>query len=187
MSERHHLYHNTCSLSAALINTNIHTWFCAELLNAALLSEISWLIWDSSLKTAFLPADCKDLYVTAEGREDWDQLLHLPSVFHSVWYHVRMRFGNAATDTVVLKLSCGKEIWMCFIVCLGFWKLNRPWYSIWMTSMCMRSWSHAETNHRQEDKNIQQPLSSGFFKNFSISCLSPSSKTMHLVLQSVCV
>lgn len=71
----HHLYHNTWSLSTFEINTNIHTHtFTPKHITHSLLSEIrqtiSCLLWqdkrDRSLEMAFLPADCKDLYVTTE-------------------------------------------------------------------------------------------------------------------------
>jgi len=70
------LQHNTCSLSAAEIKTNIHTSSLTNLLHIiihSLLSKIRTifcLLWhdtvDSPLEMTFLPADWKVCYVTRE-------------------------------------------------------------------------------------------------------------------------
>lgn len=57
---------------------------------------------------------------------------HLLSMltFQCVLYHVRMWFWKCATDIVVLKLSCGKQIWFFWLFRISKPNMNRPWYSI---------------------------------------------------------
>ena len=159
------------------INTNIHTSSCAKTgkhITRSPVSEISQtiscLLWqdegDRSLEMTFLPADCKDLYVTtghlpkagAGGEERGEEIeirraaALLPSsisvdISSSVLYHVQMRFWKSATEIVVLKPSCGKQIWMCFFFssCSGFssqtWMVPDILYK-WQACAC----AHGHTN-----------------------------------------
>lgn len=156
-------------LRKRLLNTS-HTPCCQRLggLSPACTDRMREI---GLLEMTFLPADCKDCYVTTHHllkvvkkkrgeerkRADWDQTFSCSApTFYQCWhfsvlYHVRMWFWKCATDVEVLKLE--KRFERVFFGCFGFltW-IDPDILCKWQACAHVHAHTNPEMNQRQWDK-----------------------------------